>query len=332
MKVLAGDLGGTKTLLLIAEYAGVHLKPLVEQRYASARFDGLLPLVRAFVAEAGEHARDLHAACIAVAGPVTPTATGQEAHITNLPWEMSNAALAEELGTPRTRLINDFQGIAYGIEALGAQHLAPLQAGHAVAQGPRVVIGAGTGLGQGVLVWQHDHYENVASEGGHTDFAPADEEQIGLLRELQTTLGHVSWERLVSGPGLVTLYEYLHRHTRGADPAQLAQVRGSRDPAAAISTAGLAGTDAVAQRALDLFVRLYGAQAGNLALTCLATGGVYLAGGIAPQILPKLRDGRFLEAFLNKGRMRRLLVDMPVQVILDTRVGLLGAALAASRL
>lgn len=332
MKVLAGDLGGTKTLLMIGECRGAQVTSLYEARYDSAAFDNLLPMVQTFLRSAGTHAQGLERACIAVAGPVGESPDGQSARITNLPWRFDSGDLAARLGISRVRLINDFQGVGYGIEALGEEDIVTLQMGMPRACGPRVVLGAGTGLGEGVLVWARDFYEVLPSEGGHADFAPTDVEQIELLRALLAEFDHVSCERLICGNGLVRIYEFLRARQVAPQSEALRTALAEGDAAAAISAAALARTDRVAEATLDLFTRLYGAQAGNLALTVLATGGVYIAGGIAAKILDKLRDGTFMKAFLAKGRMAGLLADMPVRVVINDRVGLLGAALAASRL
>lgn len=332
MKVLAGDLGGTKTLLMIGECHGAQVTSLFEERYDSAAFTNLLPMVQEFLRAAGDHAHDVERACIAVAGPVSESPDGQSASITNLPWRFDSRSLSAQLGITRVRLINDFQGVGYGIEALVEEDIVTLQSGMPRACGPRVVLGAGTGLGEGVLVWAHDFYEVLPSEGGHTDFAPADAEQIELLRTLQAEFDHVSCERLICGHGLVRIYEFLRARHVAPENEVLRAAMAQGDAAAEISAAALAKSDRLAQAALELFARLYGAQAGNLALTVLATGGVYVAGGIAAKILDKLRDGAFMKAFLAKGRMAGLLADMPVRVVINARVGLLGAALAASRL
>lgn len=332
MKVLAGDLGGTKTLLMIAECEGAQLRVLTEQRYDSGAFPNLLPMLQSFLHQSGQHAVGIERACIAVAGPVTETVDGQNATITNLPWRFDNISLASQTGIARLRLINDFQGVGYGIEALGEADVVSLQRGVPRAAGARVVIGAGTGLGIGVLVWTRDFYEVLPSEGGHADFAPTDAEQIELLRALLIEFEHVSAERLICGRGLVRIYEFLLARQVAPESAALRAAMTAGDPAAAISAAALAKSDRLAEAALDLFVRLYGAAAGNLALTVLASGGVYVAGGIAPKIIDKLRDGAFLQAFLAKGRMAKLLATLPLRVVVNPRVGLLGAALAASRL
>ena len=330
MRVLAGDIGGTKVLLQLAEFAGGEYRTIAEQRFPSAAYDGLLPIVREFL-RSTDSASSLvpDAACFGIAGPITDGAGGgQTARVTNLPWLVESAQIKRELAIPRVRLINDFQAIGYGVEALAPQDFVTLQAGQRQARAPCAVLGAGTGLGQGLLVWEGDHYESIATEGGHADLAPTDELQVELLRYLRQRYGRVSYERILSGPGLTDLYSFFLARGQAAN-ADLLQ---AEDPAAAISSAGLENSDSAAVAALQLFVKVYGAQAGNVALGCLARGGVYVAGGIAPKILPALTDGAFIRAFADKGRMSGLLSAFPVHVIINARVGLIGAALVASRL
>jgi len=326
MRVLAGDIGGTKVLLQLAEFEHSECRVIAEQRFESAAYDGLLPLVREFLRTNADVVPD--AACFGIAGPISDTPEGQIARVTNLPWIVESATFVKELRIPRVRLINDFQAIGYGIEMLPPQDLVALQAGAAQSQAPCAVVGAGTGLGQALLVWQSDHYEAVATEGGHVDFAPTDELQIELLHYLRERHGRVSYERVLSGPGIVNLYSF---YISGGLPAAVDLLH-AEDPAAAIAAAALQNSDAAAAAALDLFVKIYGAHAGNVGLSYLATGGVYIAGGIAPKILPALRDGSFTRAFADKGRMSALLAAIPVYVVTNERVGLLGAARAASRL
>jgi glucokinase len=206
-----------------------------------------------------------------------------------------------------------------------------LQQGEAVPHGPIALIGAGTGLGHGFLLWQGSHYRVVASEGGHTDFAPSDEPQIGLLRHLRQKFGRVSWERLVSGPGLRNIYEYLREAGVATEQAAVRAEMESGDPAPVIGRHGLARTDALCDQTLDLFCQILGAQAGNLALTVVSTGGVYIGGGIAPRLIERIRDGRLLAAFRHKGRLSDLIARMPLYVIMNPNVGLLGAAAYAAR-
>ena len=330
MRVLAGDIGGTKTLLRIAECDAGRWRSVREQRFDSRAYDGLSPILREFF-ETGRDDR-IVAACLGIAGPVKETATGKHVKVTNLPWEIHGHDLACEFDFPGVRLINDFQAVGYGIEALDEKDFVVLQEGEPVLRGPRAVIGAGTGLGQGVLVWQNDHYEAIATEGGHADFGPTDELQIELARYLLRNFGRASYELILSGPGILRLYEFLRARGAAPESESVAVAVTSGDPAAAITRAALAQSDPLAGRTLDLFVRIYGAQTGNLALTAGATGGVYIAGGIAPKILPRLRDGGFIAAFRNKGDMSALVAAVPVRVVMNPGVGLAGATLAACRL
>lgn len=326
MQVLAGDIGGTKVLLQLCKFErGAH-RVLAEERFESASYDGLLPLVREFLSTVGPSAAP-QAACFGIAGPITGSVEAPIARVTNLPWVVEALPLSKQVGIPRVRLINDFQAVGYGIEMLGQDDLVVLQSGEAKPGGPCAVIGAGTGLGQALRVWHDDHYEVVPTEGGHVDFAPTDDLQVDLLRYLREHHGRVSCERIVSGPGIASLYAFLaEREGKGGD------LRQDEDAPATITTAALQRNDPIAVAALQLFVKIYGAHSGNVALSYLATGGVYIAGGIAPKILPALRDGTFMRAFKDKGRMSSLLVAMPVYMVMNERVGLLGAALAASRL
>lgn len=333
VKVIAGDIGGTKTLVQLAAFDVHEPSPrgevVAEYRFECADYPDLGAILQAFLDRTGP-VSDLYAACFGVAGPVREEATHQVAQLTNLPWEADTRALSSILGIPRVRLINDFQAVGYGIDALVEEDLVTLQGAEARPRSPRLVLGAGTGLGVGLLVWGGEFYESYPTEGGHIHFAPLDEEQDELLRFLRAEYGRVSYERLVSGPGLVNIYRFLasrEGRVRHADP-----LLGADDPAAAIAGSALEGRDPVARRALELFVSVYGAVAGDLALTSLARGGVYIAGGIAPKILPFLGAGRFMESFRDKGRMRPVVEALPVRVVTNPRVGLLGTALAATRM
>lgn len=326
MRVLAGDIGGTKTLLAVAECAGSRCRVIAQQRFDSLSYPGLAEMLEEFLAASSAEASGIRAACFAVAGPVMERGDGQHTKVTNLPWEVQSADIARAFDIAKVRLINDFHGVSYGIETLGAQDLVTLQPGRPRERGTRAVLGAGTGLGQGILVWCDGRYEALATEGGHVDFAPVDELQFELLRHLRGRYDRVSVERVLSGSGLAEIYGFLRESDQPGAPGAAMTVP------ADISAAALAGSDPVAVRALDLFVRLYGAHAGNLALTVLATGGVYIAGGIAPKIIAKLKDGAFLDTFNDKGRMRPLTEAMPVHIVMNPDVGLLGAVLVASRL
>lgn len=329
MYLLAGDIGGTKTLLQLSQAGNNGLEVCFEKRFVSADFSQFEAMLEVFLDEAIAQGAAPEAACFGVAGPVN----GRTARTTNLPWSLDADQIERRFSIPRVRLINDFQSIGYGIEALQQDDMVTLQTGTEEKHGTRVIIGAGTGLGHGLLVWQQDHYEVVASEGGHASFAPSDDLQMELLQYLHKRFGHVSWERVVSGPGLVNIFEFLREVRKLEETNALHLARDIEDPAAAISRFALSGEDPLAVQSLDLFIRLYDAQAGNLALTGLATGGVYVAGGVAPKIIEKLKDGTFMSTFVDKeASMQDLLKAMPVRVVINPRVGLLGSAVAAARL
>lgn len=328
MRVLAGDIGGTKVWLRLADLHAGGLRMVAERRFPSARYNGLRPIVREFLEHAGASAPPA-AACFGIAGPISAAERGEIARVTNLPWVIESARLAEDLGGASVRLVNDFQAIGYAIEALAPDDLVTLQQGTHGARAPCAVIGAGTGLGQALLAWQGDRYDAVATEGGHVDFAPTDELQIDLLRALTARHGRVSYERILSGAGLVDVYAFFTGRGVSAGPRPLLE---APDPPAAISSAALEQSDPAAVAALRLFVQVYGAHAGNVALGYLAAGGVYIAGGIAPKVLPALCDGGFIRAFRDKGRMTPLLERFPVHVVINEKAGLQGALLAAARL
>ena len=325
--ILGGDIGGTKTLLQLAEVRKTGIAALLERRYDSQAFAGLTPMVADLLQEVGN--MQLGAACLGVAGPVSEG----RAQITNLPWSVDAAAIGAAFSIPKVRLINDFQAVAYGIETLDEKDFVTLQTGQVALHGTRAVIGAGTGLGEGFMVWQGDHYEALPSEGSHGDFAPVDALQIELQGYLASRFGHVSYERIVSGPGLVHIFEFLRDGGHGQPSPELAvALAANTDHAAAIAEYALNGQDPMAMRALSLFVRVYGAEAGNLALKVLATGGVYVAGGIAPKIIQQLQQGDFMDSFTAKGRFSELLSSIPVRVVLNPQVGLMGALAVAARM
>lgn len=323
-RIIAGDIGGTKTLLQLAEIQGGRHRILHSQRFVSAEYAQFNQVLAAFMQQIPKHigAVPVAAACFGIAGPVT----GQTAQVTNLPWQINAADLETQFGIGTVSLINDFTAIGYSIEVLQPNDLVCLQQGEAVPQATRAVIGAGTGLGEGLLVWQNGTYIPLPSEGGHVDFAPQDEEQIGLLKFLQQRHGHVSYERIVSGSGLLAIFEYLLSTKKFTASAELQQaLRNSSDAAASITEAAMAQRDAAARAALDMFIKIYGAQAGNLALTTLARGGVYIAGGIAPKILDVIKQGEFVRAFCDKGRFKELMQRIPLHVVVNADAGLIGA-------
>jgi glucokinase len=325
MIVLAGDVGGTNARLAVVDVDGRTARIVKEHKYPSRDYPGLAPIVRHFCEEAASRP---DRACFGIACPLV----GEDCTAPNLPWTINVRKLAAEIGIPRTRIINDFVSVGYGIELLTATDLATLQEGLAVQHGPIALIGAGTGLGQGFLFWDDDHYEVLASEGGHADFAPRAKLQAGILQFLEGKFHRVSWERLLSGPGLVNIYHYLVASAVAPEQATVKDEMAREDPAAVIARHGLGKTDCLSDRTLDLFAEIFGAQAGNLALTVVATGGVYLAGGIAPKIVERLKAGPFMMAFRDKGRLLELLSHIPVHVVMNPNVGLLGSAAVAGRL
>ena len=334
MQVLAGDIGGTKTLLAICEVSPAggrggapSVEVLASSRYDSRKYPGLGEICRAF---ADEVRRPMpRFAGFGIAGPV---ANGRS-HTTNLPWIVDERELARTLGIESVRLANDFQTVAMGIPAVRAKDLVTLNEGVRNPEGPWAVIGAGTGCGQAIAtLGASGHREVIATEGGHTTFAPRTELEIGVLRFLMRRYDHVSWERILSGDGMVNLVEALSDITGLKPRGTLAHlIAHDRPNAPAAITGGAYAGDPLCKQAVELFSKLYGAETGNLALKTLATGGVYVAGGIGPKILDFMTDGRFRESFCDKGRMRVLLEQMPVQLVLDPGVGLLGAASLAAR-
>lgn len=331
MKVLAGDIGGTKTLLQVAEVNGTRIETLYEARFHSQEYGDFASLLEDFLRQEPADLRNIAAACFGVAGPISGPEQGpRTARITNLPWYMDEGRLSQHLQLPRVRLINDFFATAAGIEALGAEDLAVLHSAEASPGAARLVVGAGTGLGVAQLIWCGGRYHACPSEGGHLPFAPSDTVQTELLAYMQKEYPRVSNERLVSGPGLVHIYRFLSEREHGAGTTPQA-VLDAADPAAAITERSREG-DPLAQAAISLFLRIYGAVVGDLALITLAYGGIYVAGGIAPKLLKEIRTGAFMRACQDKGRMEVLVQRMPVFVVLAQNVGLLGATLTASRI
>ncbi|HYR05993.1 MAG TPA: glucokinase [Gallionella sp.] len=321
---LAGDIGGTKTHLAVIEVNGTQVRIVHEVAYPSCNYAEFETLLGNFLFDIES---TTHAA-FGIAGPVQ----GRVAQTTNLPWRIDADALQRQFSFARCTLLNDLEATAYGLPALGADDMLTLQAGVQSADGNAAVIAAGTGLGEAGLFWDGQHHQPFATEGGHASFSPSDELEITLLCHLQQRHQHVSWERIVSGMGLVSLHEFLCLHRHATAPQWLIEEMQNGDAAASIAAAALSGRDEICAETLARFVRLYGAEAGNLALKIMSRGGLYLGGGIAPKILPLFQDGTFLEAFLNKGRMRPLLEAMPVKVILNNRTALFGAALRAAQL
>ena len=330
--LLAADVGGTKAALALAVASAAARPEVVAQHvYACREFDGLQSILADFLQQpvVAANRGAIAAACFSVAGPVASNSTT----LTNLGWKINGNALAVELRLPEVRLMNDFSAAGRGISRLAPGELETLQAGSPLAKSARLIIGAGTGLGVGLLTWQDDGYTVHPSEAGHADFAPVDELQDRLLAHLRRSFGRVSYERVVSGPGLMRIFSFLQETGVGIPSRQLQEASKQRaDTAEVIAEFAMARLDPLAVRALDLFISIYGAFAGNLALTTLARGGVYVSGGIAPRIAPKLKDGAFLRAFVQKGRFSDLLAAMPVHVVMNPQVGLYGALLEAARM
>ena len=327
MQILSGDIGGTKTILQLSQYVDGKYSVLAEQRFDSKSYDNFEDLLHEFLNHNKPIAGDIRSACVGVAGPVG----NQQAKVTNLPWRLNSNELAGKLGIPDFALINDFQAIGYGIEQLGATDLVTLQAGEVVPQGIRAVIGAGTGVGHAVLAWCSGAYQVLSSEAGHSSFAPVNETQQALLQYLSKKYDVVSLERVLSGPGIENIFQFFAARDASQLTDALRSATKQSDTTPAVVEFALAKKDPVAVETLELFIEVYGAAAGNLALFAMATGGVYIAGGIAPRIVNKLQEGRFVDAFNNKSKMQSLLSNIPVNVITNPKVGLLGATVYAAR-
>jgi glucokinase len=317
--ILAGDVGGTKVHLALYDFANGKLTYSREERFPAKDYSGLEAIVKEFLG-----ADQPWAACFGVPGPVRHG----RLRLTNLPWTLDSHELAVALHIQHVFLINDLEANGYGIAELTPDQIHTLSEGDPGQLGNRALIAAGTGLGEGLLIWNGHMHIPYPSEGGHADFSPRNEDEIDLLRFLkQKYNGRVSWERVVSGMGMTNIYEFL-RDVRGMEePAWLAQqMAAAGDPNSVITELGLAAKSEICEKTLDMLVSAYGAESGNLALKVLSVGGFYIGGGIGPRILEKLKDGTFIKAFTDKGRLSQLLINMPVKVILESRAAVLGAA------
>jgi glucokinase len=316
--ILAGDVGGTKVNLALYDFIDGNLRHARDKQYPAKEYSGLEEIVKEFIVS-----EKVTAACFGVPGPVRDG----RLRLTNLPWTLDSRELAAHLKIDYVFLINDLQANGYGIAELGADQIYTLSEGDARQIGNRALISAGTGLGEAFMIWDGRDYVPYPSEGGHSDYAPRNEDEIDLLRFLkQKYNGRISTERVVSGQGLTNCYEFL-REVRGIEEsASLAERMAVEDPNAVITEMALAAKSEICEKAMDMFVSAYGAEAGNLALKILSVGGLYVGGGIAPRILEKLKDGTFMKAFTDKGRLSQLLVNTPVRVILESRTALMGAA------
>jgi glucokinase len=316
--ILAGDVGGTKVNLALYEFTNGKLNHIRDHQYPAKQYNGLEAIVKEFIVS-----EKVTSACFGVPGPVRDG----RLRLTNLPWTLDSRELAKDLSIDYVFLINDLQANGYGIAELTADQICTLSEGDSSQIGNRALIAAGTGLGEGFLVWDGRHYTPYPSEGGHADFGPRNNDEIDLLRFLQQKYnGRISQERVVSGMGLTNCYQFL-RDARGMEvPPELAKLAPGEDPNAVITELALNAKSEICEQAMDMFVSAYGAEAGNLALKILSVGGLYVGGGIAPRIIEKLKDGTFMKAFTDKGRLSQLLINMPVRVILESRTALIGAA------
>lgn len=320
--ILAGDIGGTKTNLALFEDSP--RDPVCLETYPSDEYDGLESMLLAF---RKAHPATVERAAFGIAGPVHDG----RAERVNLAWPVEARSVAATLGLERVGLVNDLEANAWGITVLGPEDVVVLNEGDPDASGNQAVIAAGTGLGEAGLYWDGERHHVFPSEGGHADFAPRTELQVELFLHLSARLRHVSYERVCSGMGLANIYDFLAQRRTTPEPEWLREELATGDPGAAIGAAALGGRDPVCVEALELMLAIYGAEAGNLALKLLATGGVWIGGGIAPRVLPKLERGPFMREFVGKGRFRRLLERTPVRVILNDRTALFGAAVYAGR-
>ncbi|MEX2288176.1 MAG: glucokinase [Planctomycetaceae bacterium] len=320
--ILAGDIGGTKTRLAFFDVSTDRLRMVEEARYSSREYASLDEIALRFLKE---HRLEARYACFGVAGPVRHGVC----RATNLAWTIDAAQLAKKMGIETVLVINDLEATAYAIGELEDTEYAVLQPGAPDAEGNRGVIAAGTGLGEAGMYWDGERHRPFACEGGHSDFSPRNAPEAELLFDLRAQFGHAAWERVLSGPGLFHIYTCLRDHGIAQESADVARAISKGDPAPTISQAALANRCPLCVATLDMFVSLYGAEAGNLALKLMATGGIYIGGGIAARILPKMRDGTFVKAFSDKGRLSDILEQIPIKVILNEKAALIGAAQCA---
>ncbi len=319
--ILAGDVGGTKVDLALYSFEHGRLVHVRDERFPANEFSGLEEIVLRFLAESSNP--EITAACFGVPGPVR----GGRLKLTNLPWVLDSRELSAGLNITHLFLINDLEANGYGIAELAPDQIVTLNEGDPSAVGNRAIVSAGTGLGEGVLVWNGKTHVPMASEGGHCDFAARNPLDMELLSWLMKKFnGRVSFERVVSGPGLTNIYMFLRDGKRMEEPEWLRQRMETEDPNAVIGEVGEEGKNELCAKALEVFAAAYGAEAGNMVLKVLAIGGMYLGGGIAPKMLKTMRGGAFMRAFTDKGRLSELLIHTPVHIILESRAALIGAA------
>ncbi len=320
--ILAGDVGGTKANLAFYSLRSAKLNLVIQKQFPSSGYSNLHELIAEFIKETGKKADHV---CIAVAGPVV----NGTCHATNLPWVIDANVLAQRLELNKVELMNDLEANAHGIYELTEDDFVTINQGDRKIHGNVGVISAGTGLGEAGIIWEDRKMRPFASEGGHCDFAPNGQIQFELLQYLHQKFNHVSCERVLSGQGLHNIYDFLRDQNKYPEPAWLAELLKSGDPPAIISEHGLKGETPICVEALNIFTDIYGAEAGNLALKLMATGGIYIGGGIAPKMIAKLKEPRFLQAFLEKGRLQSVLETIQIKVIMNDKTALLGAARCA---
>src|SRR5271154_6668689 len=321
--ILAGDVGGTKVHLELYNFANGRLQPVRDHKFSAHEFASLDDVVNKFLGDGKENKDEITAACFGCPGPVRDG----RLKLTNLPWTLDTRDLVKSLGIPHIFLINDLEANGYGIPELAPENLFLLHSGDPNASGNAGLIAAGTGLGEAMLIWDGKQHRPIPSEGGHCDFAARSNREIALLEYLRDTLkGRVSWERVVSGIGIKNVYSFLRDVEKINEPGWLHDRMLCEDPNAVIGQCDEDGSSSLCFETMKIFTGAYGAEAGNIALKVLATGGIYLGGGIAPKILKTLQNGTFMQAFMDKGRLSPLLESIPVRVILDDTCALLGAA------
>ncbi|MDJ0647758.1 MAG: glucokinase [Xenococcaceae cyanobacterium MO_188.B19] len=338
MLLLTGDIGGTKTILRLVKVGADRksFETIIENKYLSGDFPDLVPIVQQFLS-ASPQTNNITSACFAIAGPVV----NKTSNLTNLDWQVDSNRLEAELNISHVSLINDFAANSYGVLGLESSEIYTLQAGKKIDNAPIAVIGAGTGLGQGFLIPQDDKYQVFASEGGHTDFAPRNDLEIQLLQYLQTKISsdHISVERVVSGQGIVSIYQFLRDSNFSNESSIIGQkisnwekkIETNIDPAAVIAQGAIEQNDSICTKTMSLFMELYGAETGNLALKILPYGGIYIAGGVAAKNLSLIKKKEFINNFIQKGRMTKLLQDIPIHVVLTPELGVKGSILYALR-
>jgi glucokinase len=318
--ILAGEIGATRTRLAAFDTEGNNLQQVAEKTYASQTHSGLPDIIADFILTEGI---PVHSACFGVAGPVKKG----RSKISNLPWTIDARDLGRQLKLETVGLLNDLEAYAYGVDALGERDFVTLNEGSEDSEGNRAVISARTGLGMAGLYWDGFRHHPFACEGGHADFAPRNALEMELLAYLQKKHGRISCERILSGPGIKNIYDFLRDSGKAEEPQWLKdQMAAAPDPPALISQLALEGKAAICDQALSIFVSVYGAETGNCALNFLSTGGIFLGGSIAAKIVPKMRAPIFMQSFLDKGRMSTLLQEMPVKIVLNDDAGIMGSA------